>query len=462
MRRSRYAKILATLGPASSTESTIRALFNAGADVFRLNFSHGSHADHHDRLQMIRKISADSNRPIGVVADLQGPKLRVGVFADGPVQLASGDPFIFDLEDRPGDTSRVKFPHADIYAALQPGTDVLLDDGRLRMRVELCTPHAITLRVIVGGLLSDRKGVNIPGVLLPLSALTAKDKLDLQFALDIGADWIALSFVQRPEDLQEARALIQGRAGLIAKFEKPQAIDQMDALVALSDAVMVARGDLGVEMPAEDVPTVQKQIIRSCLRAGKPVIVATQMLDSMIHAPSPTRAEASDVATAIYDGVDAVMLSAESASGAFPMEAVQMMDRIIRRVEQDPYYRAKLEHDRSETGPTTAEATTAHAITAAARQIAKRPTATILGITPYPEIAQRLTLVWGVHAVHHQDIKSVDDMASMASDLATAEAFARPGDRIVVTAGIPFHTPGTTNLLRVVKIGEADPKDRNL
>lgn len=471
MRRARRAKILATLGPASSDLATIRALFDAGADVFRLNFSHGTHDDHLMRATHIRAIAAETHRPIGIVADLQGPKLRIGAIKDGQAHLEPGATFVFDQDNTPGNAQRVYFPHAEIYPVLQRGTDILLDDGKLALRVEDCAATQITLRVIVGGTLLDRKGVNIPGAILPLSPLTAKDKKDLAFALDLGVDWVALSFVQRPEDIDEARALIQERAGLITKFEKPQAIAHMDVLVARSDAVMIARGDLGVEIPAEDVPAVQKQLIRCCVRAGKPVIVATQMLESMIHAPTPTRAEASDVATAVYDGADTVMLSAESAQGAYPVAAVTMMDRIIRRVEQDPYYRSKLEHDRC-----SSMTSTANAITAAARLIAhdlsapviatlttsgfttlsaarERPNAAILGITPHAAVAQRLALVWGVHPICH-DVPNRDDMATICATLAQTHGFAGLGDTIVVTAGVPFQTPGTTNMLRVLKVGE--------
>ncbi|HMW30521.1 MAG TPA: pyruvate kinase, partial [Plasticicumulans sp.] len=341
MHRLRNAKIVATLGPASSAPDTIRALFDAGADVFRLNFSHGSHEDHRARLERIRAIERETGRPVGVLADLQGPKLRVGTFAHGPVTLAEGAAFRLDLErDRPGDAGRVAMPHPEIFAALTEGAELLLDDGRLRLRVERCGPGYADTRVIAGGLLSERKGVNVPDVVLPLSALTAKDRADLDFALELGVDWIALSFVQRAADLDELRALVRGRAGLVAKLEKPAAIASLDAIVAASDALMVARGDLGVELPPEQVPAIQKRIVRACRRAGKPVIVATQMLESMVGAPVPTRAEASDVATAIYDGADAVMLSAESASGRFPLEAVAMMDRIIARTETDPEGRA--------------------------------------------------------------------------------------------------------------------------
>lgn len=337
MHRNRKAKIVATLGPATPDRAGIEALFRAGVDVFRLNFSHGSHADHQTRARILRDLERDSGRPISILLDLQGPKLRIGTFGQGPIQLQAGQPFELDLQrELPGDEARVALPHPEIFAALTVGSDLLLDDGRVRLRVERCDERSATTRVITGGPLSDRKGVNVPDVVLPLSALTEKDRADLEFGLKLDVDWVALSFVQRPEDIEEVKALVAGRAGVIAKLEKPAAILQLDAIVEASDAIMVARGDLGVEMPAEQVPSIQKRIVRECRRRGRPVIVATQMLDSMVAAPVPTRAEASDVATAIYDGADAVMLSAESASGLYPVEAVSIMDRIICQTETDP------------------------------------------------------------------------------------------------------------------------------
>src|ERR1700674_2032856 len=343
MRRHRKAKIVATLGPASASEEMIRSLFFAGVDVFRLNFSHGTHEQHRGRLQQIRNVERNVGRPIGVLADMQGPKLRVGTFAEGPVTLAPGSPFRLDLTDKPGDATRAYLPHPEIFAALKPGSNLLLDDGKLRLRVTRCTAEFAETEVLVGGPLSERKGVNVPDALLPVSALTDKDRRDLEFALELGVEWLALSFVQRPEDLDEARALAKGRARIMTKLEKPSAVERLDEIVEKSDAIMVARGDLGVELPAEKVPTIQRRIVRACRRQGKPVIVATQMLESMISSPVPTRAEASDVATAIYHGADAVMLSAESASGKYPLQAVQMMERIIKEVEHDPLYRSLID-----------------------------------------------------------------------------------------------------------------------
>lgn len=471
MKRPCNAKIIATLGPASADRTTIEALVNAGADVFRLNFSHGTHTDHQHRLELIRSIEAEHGRPIGVLLDLQGPKLRVGSFASGPVKLVEGAAFRLDLElATPGDVNRVALPHPEIFAAMHPGAELLLDDGRLRLLVEHCGPDFAETRVLNGGLLSDRKGVNVPGVVLPLSALTAKDRADLDFGLGLGVDWVALSFVQRAADIEEVKAIVQGRAGIIAKLEKPAAIHSLDAILDVTDAVMVARGDLGVEMPAEQVPAIQKRIVRACRKRGLPVIVATQMLESMVSAPVPTRAEASDVATAIYDGADAVMLSAESASGRYPVGSVAVMDRIIAQTEADPQYRETI--DASHTPPA---ANTPDAIGWAARSVAglldvaalvaytssgssalrmarERPRASILGITPEARTARRLSLVWGVQPVLSPDVPDVDRMTRLAVDTAKALGFAVPGQTLVIAAGVPFGTPGSTNLLRIAQV----------
>ncbi len=472
MQRLCNAKIVATLGPASADRQTIESLVHAGADVFRLNFSHGTHADHRQRLDLIRAIEADLGRPIGVLLDLQGPKLRIGTFAAGPVELAAGATFRLDLDrDRPGDAARVPLPHPEIFAALRPGAELLLDDGRLRLAVQSFGPdHAIT-RVVVGGKLSDRKGVNVPGVVLPPSALTDKDRADLDFGLALGVDWVALSFVQRAEDIAEVRQLVQGRAGIVAKLEKPAAIECLEAILAETDAVMVARGDLGVELPAEQVPSIQKRVVRACRRLGKPVIVATQMLESMVGAPVPTRAEASDVATAIYDGVDAVMLSAESASGRYPVESVAMMNRIIAQTEADPHYRAALDASHTAPGASVPDAIgrAAHAVAglldvaamvaytssgaSALRMARERPRAPIIGMTPRRATARRLALVWGVHPVLCHDVMSVDEMTEVALQTAVRQQVAAPGQTLVIAAGMPFGSPGTTNLLRIAQVG---------
>jgi len=467
MRRNRSAKIVATLGPASSTKARIRELADAGADVFRFNFSHGSHDDHAARFALLREVEQERGRPIGTIMDLQGPKLRVGRFADGRVTLARGDQFRLDLDKAQGDQHRVTLPHPEIFAVLQSGQDLLLDDGRIRLKVERCSPEFAECTVVNGGGLSDRKGVNVPNAVLPISALTAKDHADLSFGIELGFDWVALSFVQRPEDIAEARRLIAGRAAILAKIEKPAAIERLNGIVELSDAVMVARGDLGVELPPELVPGLQKRIIRRCRDLGKPVVVATQMLESMISAPAPTRAEASDVATAVYDGADAMMLSAESASGDYPVEAVAIMDRIIASVEQDDLYRFYIDAYQAQ-----AERTSADAITLAAEQVAhtlqaavivtyttsgatalrasrERPDRPILGLITRMVTARKLALAWGVHPVHTADAQDLDEMVGKARQFARDEGFAAPGESIVITAGLPFGTPGATNLLRV-------------
>jgi len=467
MRRTRNAKIVSTLGPASSTEGAIAELFEAGTDVFRLNFSHGTHADHKSRLDVIRRLESRFGRPIGVMLDLQGPKLRVGDIAGGSVELTEDMPFRLDLAGEQGDARRAPLPHPEIFAALKADMDLLIDDGKIRLRVLDCGADWAETRVVNGGTLSDHKGVNVPSAMLDLSALTEKDHRDLRFGLELGVDWVALSFVQRPDDVAEARKIVGGQAGILVKLEKPSAIDYLDGIIELADALMVARGDLGVEMPPEDVPGLQKRIIRACRHAGKPVVVATQMLESMIHAPTPTRAEASDVATAVYDGADAVMLSAETAAGEYPVESVAMMNRIVDRVERDPLYRTILEAERYHP-----EETAADAITAAARQVARtigasaivtftttgsttlraareRPPVPVLGLTPRGDTARRLSLVWGVHSVETEDLNNFGEMVSKAIDIAVREGFAALGDRLVITAGVPFGTPGATNILRI-------------
>ncbi|MCO6417443.1 pyruvate kinase [Siccirubricoccus sp. KC 17139] len=470
LRRRRRTKIVATLGPASSSPEMIERLHRAGADVFRLNFSHGSHADHAERIAIIRAVEAKVGRPIGILADVQGPKLRVGRFQGGRVQLQAGQPFRLDLSPTPGDVRRVQLPHPEIIQAAQIGTTLLLDDGKLRLRVTRVRGDHLETEVLVGGALSDRKGVNVPDVALPIPALTQKDREDLAFVLDRGIEYIGLSFVQRPEDVAEAKAIAAGRALIMVKMEKPQAVENLDAILALTDCVMVARGDLGVELPPEEVPLIQKRIVRAARALGKPVVVATQMLESMIGAPAPTRAEASDVATAVFDGADAVMLSAETAAGQYPFEAVNMMDRIVARVEQDPGWRSVTDAGRPEP-----EATSAGAISAAAVQVAHtikaqviaaftstgtttfrvardRPDCPILGLTPSEATARRLAVVWGVHSLVVSEIHSMSEMVNRALRAAQQEGFASQGQEIVVTAGVPFGTAGTTNSLRVAMV----------
>ena len=470
MRRQRNAKIIATLGPASSSEESIRSLFVAGADVFRLNFSHGEAHAHRERLEIIRRLEAQTGRPIAALLDLQGPKLRIGRFASDSADLIEGAPFRLDVDDEPGDATRVCLPHREVFAALRPGIDLLLDDGRVRLQVNACGANFAETIVKVGGTLSHNKGVNVPDVVLPLSPFTDKDERDLKFGLELGVDWVAASFIQRPQDVADLRARIGDRAAIMSKLEKPAAIDRLEEIVELSDGVMVARGDLGVELPPERVPAVQKRIVRACREAGKPVVVATQMLESMVESPVPTRAEASDVAGAIYDGADAVMLSGETAVGAHPDEAVAMMDRIIVAVEHDEHYRTVTDANMPSPRETTADAicdalrqiagTLPVAVTvtftssgfSALRAARERPHSPILCLTPHLQTARRLTLAWGVHPVPSEDIGRVEQMVRNACDTALKEGFASVGDRLVIMAGMPFGRAGTTNLIRIAEV----------
>ena len=472
MRRLRRVKIIATLGPASQDHQTIAALFDAGVDVFRINMSHGTHEDLHARVKMLRAIEKEKHRPIGILVDLQGPKLRVGEFLEGGVDLKKGDAFSLDSDKTPGDAQRVYLPHPEILKALAPGHKILIDDGKIALHVTKASPTFAHCRVDVGGRISNRKGVSLPDTDIPVSAMTAKDRTDLEAALHAGIDWIAVSFVQRPEDIAEVKKSARGRALVLAKIEKPQAIARLDEIIEISDALMVARGDLGVEMPLEKVPGLQNRITRAARRMGKPVVVATQMLESMISAPVPTRAEVSDVATAVFEGADAVMLSAESAAGQYPLESVRVMNRIAEEVEQDPIYRSIINAQRA-----SPEETGADAIAAATRDVAEtldlkaivawtssgstafriareRPKSPILALTPNPITARRLALVWGVHAVVTKDAHDIDDMALRGCKFANRERFASEGDRVIIVAGVPFGTPGATNMLRIAFTGK--------
>lgn len=472
MKRNRRVKILATLGPASAEEEMIQKLHEAGADLFRINMSHASHDVMRTLISRIRAVEARCGRPIGILADLQGPKLRVGKFKDGKVELTPGQTFTLDNRDEPGDATRVFLPHPEILEAVKPGHRLLIDDGKLHLRADEADGTKIVCTVIAGTKISDRKGVSLPDTLLGVGALTEKDRADLDAVLATGSvDWVALSFIQRPEDLAEVRKVSRGRVGLMSKIEKPQAIERIDEIIELSDALMVARGDLGVEMPLEAVPGLQKQLIRACRRAGKPVVVATQMLESMISAPVPTRAEVSDVATAVFEGADAIMLSAESASGDYPVEAVSTMASIASKVERDPHYPGIIYAQR-----TPPEATGADAISLAARQIAEtlnlsaivtytssgttglraareRPEVPILALSPIIETARRLSVVWGLHCVVTGDAEDLDDMVNRACRITVSEGFGKPGDRIIISAGVPLGTPGATNMLRIAYIG---------
>ncbi len=472
MRRYRKVKILATLGPASSEEDMILKLHEAGADLFRINMSHSSHEMMRTLIGRIRSVEAKSGRPIGVLCDLQGPKLRVGKFKDGKVTLKVGQTFTLDNRDEPGDEKRVFLPHPEILESVKAGDRLLIDDGKLALKAEKADGKSIVCKVVAGTSISDRKGVSLPDTLLGVGALTEKDRNDLDAALATGeVDWVALSFVQRPDDLAEVRKIARGRVGIMSKIEKPQALERIDEIIELSDAVMVARGDLGVEMPIEAVPGIQKQLTRACRRAGKPVVVATQMLESMISSPVPTRAEVSDVSIAVFEGADAIMLSAESASGDYPVEAVSMMASIARKVEDDPLYPSIIYAQRA-----TPEATGADAISLAARQIAEtlrlsaivtytssgttglrasreRPNVPIIALSPIVQTARRLSICWGMHCVVTHDATDLDDMVNRACRIVVSEGFGKPGDRIIISAGVPLGTPGATNMLRIAYIG---------
>jgi len=474
MRRLRRAKIVATLGPASSDPATMARLFEAGADVFRINMSHTSQDRMRELVGMIRGIERDTGRPIGILVDLQGPKLRLGAFAGGSAQLKPGDEFVLDSDPSAGNATRVCLPHPEIFTAVEPGHTLLIDDGKVRLTVTDTDRRRIVTRIDVAGKLSDRKGVSLPETMIPFSALTEKDRSDLDAALEAGIDWVALSFIQRPEDIAEAKKVTRGRAAVMAKIEKPQAVNRLSEIMDLADALMVARGDLGVEMPLEKVPGVQKQMTRMGRATGKPVVVATQMLESMISSPVPTRAEVSDVATAIFEGADAVMLSAESAAGKYPVESVATMNRIAEEVESEAIYRSILDAQRAEP-----EATGADAIADAARQIAEtldlsaiicwtssgatglrvareRPKPPIVAISPNLQTGRKLSLVWGVHCIVAEDAHDQDDMVQRACRLAFKDGFARTGQRVIIVAGVPLGTPGATNMLRIAFVGSEE------
>lgn len=469
MHRQRNAKIVATLGPASDAPERVLDLAKKGVDVFRLNFSHGTQEDHRRSIEAVRAAERQLGYPIGVLMDLQGPKLRIGAFRDDSVQLQPGQTFRLDRNPQPGDNQRVCLPHPELYDALRPGAALLLDDGRLRLEVTHASTDTIETRVLYGGKLSAHKGLNVPDLLLPLSPLTEKDRNDLEFGLGIGVDWVALSFVQRPADVEALQSLVGGRAAVLSKLEKPAAISHLDDIIAASDAIMIARGDLGVELPPEQVPGLQKRITHCCRRAGKPVVVATQMLESMVNASIPTRAEVSDVATAVFEGADAVMLSAETASGRFPVEAVTLMDNILATVERDSHYRDSIHATRIEPDATIADAicgalnlisnllptpvvvTYTHSGFTSLRAARERPQAPILCLTPMDATARRLTLAWGAYPVIVPAVRDIEEMVRIGGKVAVDQGFAKPGEPIIVTAGLPTGQPGTTNLLRIAR-----------
>ncbi|MDQ2094504.1 pyruvate kinase [Rhodalgimonas zhirmunskyi] len=475
MRRLRNVKIVATLGPASNDYAMIKALHEAGADVFRLNMSHGSHDEIRERHRIIREIERELDSPIAILADLQGPKLRVGTFANGEEELEEGASFRLDLDEAEGTIERVRLPHPEIFAALEPGANLLVNDGKIRLKVEKCGADFADCTVVTGGTISNRKGVNVPDVVLPLAALSEKDRADLEFVCDLGIDWLALSFVQRPEDVIEARDLAKGRAAILSKIEKPSAVACFDEILKVSDGVMVARGDLGVELPVQAVPPIQKRLIRKCRSAAKPVIVATQMLESMIESPMPTRAEVSDVAAAIYEGTDAVMLSAESAAGQYPVEAVTTMNNVAEAVESDPTYREVIEASRIAT---SGRESVAEGIVSAAREIAEttdikviccftqsgttalltareRPRVPIIAMTSLRGTARRLALSWGTNCIMTGELQRFKQAVVNSARAARVHGFAGTQDQIVVIAGVPFNQPGTTNILRVAPCDES-------
>ncbi len=473
MKRDRNVKIVATLGPASDGYDMIRRLFEAGADVFRLNMSHGDHDDVRARHTAIRQVEQDTGRPIAILADLQGPKLRCGIFTDDAGHiLETGASFRFDLNDTPGDATRVQLPHPEIFAALEPGARLLVNDGKVRLQVAACGPDFADCVVVTGGQISNRKGVNVPDVVLPLAALSEKDRNDLEFVCQLGIDWLALSFVQRIEDVVEARRLAQGRAAILSKIEKPAAVTAFDDILTASDGIMVARGDLGVELPVQNVPPIQKRLVRKCRAVAKPVIVATQMLESMIESPTPTRAEVSDVATALYEGADAVMLSAESAAGQYPVEAVTTMNNVACEIERDPNF-----HDIMTASRNVVRSTTADAIVAAAREITEtvdikaiccftqsgttaalaareRPQVPILTLTPLIAVARRMSLTWGCHCSLTGGLTRFKGAVVSAARTARQGGYATEDDYIVVMAGVPFNVQGSTNILRVAPCAE--------
>src|SRR6476620_753314 len=476
MRRNRRVKIVATLGPASNNEKTIRALFEAGADVFRINMSHATPDALRQSHAIIRKIEAEFSRPIGILIDLQGPKLRIGKFESGAIRLTEGDIVSFVRRESVGGLGRVHLPHPEIFQAVQPGHALLLDNGKLRVRGVEASDVRIDAEVLTTGTLGSRKGISLPATVILLDAMTDKDRIDLEDALNVGVDWVALSFVQRAKDIAETRNLVRGRAAIMAKIEKPSALAELEEIIEIADGIRVARGDLGVEMPVEKVPGLQKQITRAARKAGKPVVVATQMMESMITAPAPTRAEVSDVATAVFDGADAVMLSAESAIGKYPVEAVANMDRVAIEIERDPLYEAIIHAQRI-----AREATGADAISAAARTVTEtlnlaaiicytasgatslraareRPPQPILALTPIPATGRKLALVWGLHCVLTDDPRDLDDMVAKACRIAYKEGLANPGERVIISAGVPLGTPGATNMLRIAYVGDNGPK----
>ena len=472
MKRNRKAKILATLGPASSSSDIIENIFKAGCDVFRLNFSHGSVETHRQNLKNIRNLEKKYDHATCVLADLQGPKLRVGDFKNTQEVLKKGQKFILDTKSALGDDKRVNFPHSEIYERLTPNSILLINDGMIRLQVLEQYKDQLITEVLNDGIICNNKGVNIPDTILPIDSLTNKDRADLRKALEMNVDWVALSFVQQAEDINKLKKIVDGKALVMAKIEKPSAVKNIDEIIQAADGIMIARGDLGVEMPTEKVPIAQKNIIKRCRHYGKPVVVATQMLESMISNLVPTRAEASDVANAIYDGTDAVMLSGESAMGNYPLESVSTMDRIIENVEKDKNnFNLEIEDEEN-----IKKIDNTDAITNAAYSIAKnagakaiitfsvsgkttlrmareRAPVQIIGLSPNIKTSRKMQIVWGVNSCHSvQDAENTTEMVKIACRIAKNKKLVNADDNVIITAGVPFGNAGSTNLLRIAKI----------
>ncbi len=466
----RRTKIVATIGPATSSADTLRSLIEAGATTLRLNFSHGTHDDHQRNIRLIRQISFELNQPVGILQDLQGPKIRLGRFEQGSVVVEKGDLFTLTSRAVAGDRSISSVTYEPLAREVPEGATILLDDGRVEMRVEKVDQIKGDLfcRVVVGGTLSNSKGVNFPGVYLSVKAMTDKDRRDLMFGLDQGVDWVALSFVRNPQDVLEIKELISSagkHVPVIAKIEKHEAIEQMNEILSLCDGVMVARGDLGVELPAEEVPILQKRLISTANRLGIPVITATQMLDSMASNPRPTRAEISDVANAIIDGTDAVMLSNETAVGKYPVKAVATMAQIAVRIEREQITRnVSNVEDTGRSIPNAIsqavaqiaaqlEATAVMTLTksgSTARNVSKfRPNPPILAVTPHVDVARQLQLVWGVKPLLVLDLPSTGQTFQAALNVAQEKQLVFEGDLVVMTAGTLQGVSGSTDLIKV-------------
>lgn len=470
-------KIVCTLGPASSKPEVLQGMIEAGIDIIRLNFSHGTHDEHRDLLATIRQISEKMGEHITILQDLQGPRIRVGQLGKASIELKNDEPLTITMEEVVGDEERISTTYKGLVKDVSQGNRILIDDGRIELKVLGVKDSDIFCRVVTGGLLKSHKGMNLPGASISVSALTEKDRVDLEFGLANDIDYVALSFVRKAEDIRELRELIvaKGPKGkkvpIIAKIERSESVDCFDAILPEVDGVMVARGDLGVELPAEDVPMIQKMIIRKCNESGKPVIIATQMLESMIENPRPTRAEASDVANAVLDGADAVMLSGETSVGKHPVEAVQIMDRIIRKAEtQMPEgLQVEVESMRNPVRDVVDAVGRAACVLAkqvgaaaivpltysgrSAQVVAKyRPKARIVAVTGGDKIVRRLNLYWGVRSIIVDQMSDFDSSLKLVLEKLLEAGHVQKRDYIVVTAGIPLMQMGTTNMVKVQKV----------